>query len=222
LTALPENRRVQAAIGLYAATAANARCNFLEFKTEAVNETRTSFDDRNRRNRGRFAGRSRRRHAGAPAAAGADAGEGDAADFQLERFLCRACTAAMDGAGRVTPIRDCGGPTGNFDADGWLLGGLLGVNYQVGQTVWGLEADMNWTDFSGSTSCGAKPARPAPTGSARYAARLGYAVDRFMPYVTGGVAFGKVKAMRDRRLRQQIRASAGPRASAPNMRSPKT
>lgn len=87
------------------------------------------------------------------------------------------------------------GSTGNFDADGWLLGGLLGVNYQVGQTVWGVEADMNWTDFSGSTSCGVGISCSTSTdwlGTAR--ARLGYAVDRFMPYVTGGVAFGKVKA----------------------------
>jgi outer membrane immunogenic protein len=87
-----------------------------------------------------------------------------------------------------------GGATGNFDADGWLLGGLLGVNYQVGQTVWGVEADMNWTDFSGSTSCGVETCSTSTDWLGTVRGRLGYAVDRFMPYVTGGVAFGKVKA----------------------------
>lgn len=84
--------------------------------------------------------------------------------------------------------------TGRFDADGWLFGGLIGVNYQAGQTVWGLEADLNWSDMSGSAGCGAFTCETENTWFGTGRARLGYAMDRFLPYVTGGVAFGKVKA----------------------------
>jgi outer membrane immunogenic protein len=85
-------------------------------------------------------------------------------------------------------------PSGKFDTDGWLFGGLIGVNYQVGQTVLGLEADLNWTDISGRAACitGICQTSTSWLGTAR--ARLGYAADRFMPYVTGGVAFGDVEA----------------------------
>ena len=84
--------------------------------------------------------------------------------------------------------------TGTFDADGWLLGGLVGVNYQVGQTVFGLEADINWTDMNGSAACGAFACETDVPWLGTVRGRLGYAVDRFLPYVTGGVAFGKVEA----------------------------
>jgi outer membrane immunogenic protein len=88
-----------------------------------------------------------------------------------------------------------GFPSNKFDANGWLLGGLVGVNYQVGQTVFGVEADINWADINGGTTCvpvGACEVSNSWLGTAR--ARLGYAIDRFMPYVTGGVAFGDVEA----------------------------
>ena len=40
------------------------------------------------------------------------------------------------------------------------------------------------------------PARPATVGSARRAGGIGYAFDRFLPYVTAGAAFGEVKRLR--------------------------
>jgi outer membrane immunogenic protein len=87
-------------------------------------------------------------------------------------------------------------PSGSFDADGWLLGGLVGVNYQAGQTVFGLEADINKTDISGGTTCVAVggPCDFNNTWLATGRVRLGYAFDRFLPYVTGGVAYGNLKA----------------------------
>jgi outer membrane immunogenic protein len=84
--------------------------------------------------------------------------------------------------------------TGTFDADGWLFGGLVGVNYQVGQTVFGLETDINWSDMGGSAACGATSCETDVPWFGTARARLGYAVDRFMPYVTGGLAYGKVEA----------------------------
>jgi outer membrane immunogenic protein len=87
-----------------------------------------------------------------------------------------------------------GDPSGSFAADGWLLGGVLGVNYQAGQTVIGLEADLNWTDLSGSAACTVGICQTTNSWLGTVRGRLGYAVDRFMPYVTGGVAFGDVEA----------------------------
>lgn len=84
--------------------------------------------------------------------------------------------------------------TGAFDTDGWLFGGLVGVNYQTGQTVYGVEADINWSDFAGSAACGAFTCETDAPWFGTLRGRLGYAVDRFMPYVTGGLAYGKVKA----------------------------
>jgi outer membrane immunogenic protein len=83
----------------------------------------------------------------------------------------------------------------SFDVSGGLVGGTLGYNWQFGQGVFGIEADLSWSDIKGSTTtlcplgCETKNTW---LGTAR--ARLGYAADRFMPYVTGGAAFGEVEA----------------------------
>ena len=88
--------------------------------------------------------------------------------------------------------------TGSSDANpsGALVGGTLGYNWQMGQLVLGLEGDLDWTDLRGTTS-----AAPCTTscetrndwlGTAR--GRVGYAFDRYLPYLTGGAAFGDIKA----------------------------
>jgi outer membrane immunogenic protein len=82
----------------------------------------------------------------------------------------------------------------SFDTDGWLLGALAGVNYQVGQTVFGVEADINWSDFSGGAACGAFNCNTEVPWFGTLRGRLGYAADRFMPYITGGLAYGKIEA----------------------------
>jgi outer membrane immunogenic protein len=85
--------------------------------------------------------------------------------------------------------------TGSFNTSGGLVGGTLGYNYQFGQAVVGLEGDIDWADLNGTTnnfcSAGCKTSDDW-LGTVR--GRLGYAADRFMPFVTGGVAFGDVKA----------------------------
>src|SRR4051794_4199424 len=40
---------------------------------------------------------------------------------------------------------------GSFDANGGTIGGQLGYRWQTGAWVFGLEAQGNWADFSGST-----------------------------------------------------------------------
>lgn len=81
------------------------------------------------------------------------------------------------------------------DTSGGLVGGTIGYNYQVGQAVFGIEGDIDWTNIRGSsidvpctTSC---ETRNSWLGTVR--GRIGYAFDRFMPYITGGVAFGDIK-----------------------------
>lgn len=89
------------------------------------------------------------------------------------------------------------GSTGSFDVSGGLVGGTIGYNWQLGQWVFGHEGDIDWSDIRGSTSSGVCAGTSCETrnnwlGTGR--ARIGYAFDRFLPYVTGGVAFGDVKA----------------------------
>ncbi len=83
--------------------------------------------------------------------------------------------------------------TGSFNLSGGVVGGTLGYNYQVGQLVYGVEGGLGWSNIHGSTACGALncETRNNWLGTAR--GRLGYAADRFMPYVTGGAAFGNIK-----------------------------
>lgn len=81
----------------------------------------------------------------------------------------------------------------SFNTSGALVGGTLGYNWQFGQTVVGLETDLQWSDIRGTGAClfGCET-RNTWFGTAR--GRLGYAWDRFLPYVTGGLAYGNVEA----------------------------
>jgi outer membrane immunogenic protein len=76
------------------------------------------------------------------------------------------------------------------DIDGFIGGGQVGYNYQMGQFVLGLEADLQGGDLNSSNGFGDR-VRTDYFGTVR--ARAGLAVDRFMPYVTGGWAYGNVK-----------------------------
>jgi outer membrane immunogenic protein len=81
----------------------------------------------------------------------------------------------------------------SFNTSGGLVGGTLGYNYQVGQVVLGLEGDFDWSNIGGSTACGGTSCAIRNNWLSTVRGRLGYAVDRFMPYVTGGAAFGDIK-----------------------------
>jgi len=89
---------------------------------------------------------------------------------------------------------DIAGARSNTKPDGGLLGGTIGYNYQWGQTVFGVESDLDWANIKGSTACVAGICETKASWLGTTRARLGYAIDRFMPYVTGGAAYGKVNA----------------------------
>jgi len=85
--------------------------------------------------------------------------------------------------------------TGGFDVSGGLVGGTAGYNWQYGQLVLGLEGDFDWSGIKGSTMSACVAGCTTSTdwlGTAR--GRLGYAFDRFLPYVTGGLAVGDIHA----------------------------
>ena len=87
-----------------------------------------------------------------------------------------------------------------IDAHGWLAGGQIGFNYQLNSFVFGLEADASWTNLKGSGSFNTAPgdfnwaieSRLDWFGTVR--GRAGVAVNNFLFYATGGVAFGQSKA----------------------------
>ena len=88
------------------------------------------------------------------------------------------------------------GSTGSFNVDGGVVGGTVGYNWQMNQVVFGLEGDLDWSNIRGSSSaavCGGScETHNNWLGTAR--GRIGYAFDRFMPYLTGGLAVGDIKA----------------------------
>lgn len=88
--------------------------------------------------------------------------------------------------------------TGNTQPKGGLVGATLGYNVQTGVWVWGLEGDIDASWIKGSTSAGTGvcsgvgcETKNSWLGTAR--GRIGYAWDRWLPYITGGAAFGDVK-----------------------------
>lgn len=83
---------------------------------------------------------------------------------------------------------------GDADADGFLGGLFAGYNYQFHNgVVIGLEADGTYGDQSGSTG-GIADTSVENDWNGTFRGRLGYGIDRFMIYGTGGLAVGKVEA----------------------------
>jgi outer membrane immunogenic protein len=94
------------------------------------------------------------------------------------------------------------GFTGGGDVSGFVGGGQIGYNYQFGAFVAGIEADIQWADlsrnnnnnviFDGAGNAvflggGNNNSDTEWFGTVR--PRLGYAFDRALVYITGGLAF---------------------------------
>ena len=95
--------------------------------------------------------------------------------------------------------------TNSDKIDGVIGGGQIGYNWQSNQWVFGIEADFQGSGQKGNGSffipaVGGNLALVIPSTSITYEeklnwfgtvrGRLGYAFDRWLPYVTGGWAFG--------------------------------
>ncbi len=81
-----------------------------------------------------------------------------------------------------------------YDSVGFLGGAHAGYNYQFdGGWVVGLEGDIDYSSFKKSKNVLGVGTEFKNEWQGSVRARLGYAFDRFLPYVTGGVAFGDQK-----------------------------
>ena len=78
---------------------------------------------------------------------------------------------------------------------GFLIGGTLGYNYQMGSIVLGIEGDLDWSNVKGSVVCAViATCETSNSYLGTFRGRIGYAFDRFLPYVTAGGAYGDIKA----------------------------
>ena len=83
------------------------------------------------------------------------------------------------------------GGLADFSANGALVGGTVGYNLQMSDFVIGFEGDIDATWLKGSAATACCESKNDWFATAR--GRLGYAMDRFMPFLTAGAAFGDLK-----------------------------
>jgi len=84
----------------------------------------------------------------------------------------------------------------DYDVDGAVYGAFVGYNWQRGNIVYGIEAGLNGTDFDGHTDCGFVGLTDCNRELSYYGTvvgRLGYAVNNFLFYGFGGLAWGEVE-----------------------------
>jgi opacity protein-like surface antigen len=104
--------------------------------------------------------------------------------------------------GRSKHINSANDVTPEFGVNGGIAGGTIGYNVQFGSAwLFGLEGDMSWLSASGS-SANQPPFNPASSSETREPwlstarIRLGtVTADRWLAYITGGVALADVEAI---------------------------
>jgi outer membrane immunogenic protein len=89
------------------------------------------------------------------------------------------------------------GDPGSGDLEGFVGGGQVGFNYQMGSFVVGVEGEYSYSDVKTEISLvpafGAGDLKVKNDFYATAAARLGYAFDRWLVYAKGGAAWTKEK-----------------------------
>jgi outer membrane immunogenic protein len=121
---------------------------------------------------------------------------------------CPGCQSLQTSGGPSPGMTFPGGTSGKFNVSGYIAGGTLGANYQIGPWVYGVEGDFDWTHLTGNTgsTCGGLSlALSPPTGCetesdwlATLRGRVGYAFpglggDNVLIYGTAGGAFARIK-----------------------------
>ncbi len=86
--------------------------------------------------------------------------------------------------------------TTGLGLSGGQAGGTAGYNWQTGNVVIGLEGDVDWSGLNGTRTTPGCPdgCTTSDTWLSTVRGRLGYSFDRVMPYVTGGLAVGDIRA----------------------------
>jgi len=103
--------------------------------------------------------------------------------------------AGGGGWGRSTQTDTAGTTTGSYNQSGGIFGGTIGYNLQTGSLVLGLEGDFDasWIKGTETASCGTPGCETKNTWFGTARGRIGYAWDRYLPFITGGAAFGDIK-----------------------------
>lgn len=86
-------------------------------------------------------------------------------------------------------------PLASHNINGFLAGGQIGYNYQVGRMVYGIEGDFDWADLEGNTACVLSlfNCNTKVNWTADITGRVGFVpLDRLMIYVKGGVSWADV------------------------------
>ncbi|WJR75123.1 outer membrane beta-barrel protein [Bradyrhizobium sp. NP1] len=85
----------------------------------------------------------------------------------------------------------------NHNTSGGMAGGQIGYNWQVTPSwVLGLEADGDWADINGSTTCPAGPLTACSTNTrslASFRGRVGWAVNNVLFYGTAGAGYANTR-----------------------------
>ncbi|MGJ5178953.1 outer membrane protein [Bradyrhizobium oligotrophicum] len=83
-----------------------------------------------------------------------------------------------------------GGREGSHDSSGGTVGGQVGYRWQMGQIVFGVEAQGNWADFSGDnvSSLFATRNRTKTDAFGLFTGQVGYAWNNVLLYAKGGAA----------------------------------
>jgi outer membrane immunogenic protein len=83
-----------------------------------------------------------------------------------------------------------------MNTSGGVVGGTAGYNYQFGNAVIGLEGDMDWANIKGGSTTVTCPTgcSTSDTWLSTVRGRAGYAFGGILPYITGGLAVGDIRA----------------------------
>jgi|SRR6185369_9335859 len=90
------------------------------------------------------------------------------------------------------------GSVNSTNAGGFMWGGTMGYNQQIGNFIVGLEGDYDWSNIKATTDLGicagvTNGCRVHNNWIATARGRVGYIFDRYMAYATGGLAYGNAK-----------------------------
>src|SRR6516162_1123179 len=83
----------------------------------------------------------------------------------------------------------------SIDLSGAQLGGTAGYNWQFGNAVLGVEGDIDWSNLKGTSGATLCPGcSTSDSWLATVRGRAGYAFGSIMPYLSGGLALGDIRA----------------------------
>jgi outer membrane immunogenic protein len=108
--------------------------------------------------------------------------------FTWTGFYIGANAGYVGGTGRVS-VTGLGSESGRYD--GFIGGGQVGYNWQTGQLVLGIEADLNASGIEYSESAFGITAKSRLDYLGTVRGRVGMSFNSIMPYVTAGIAYGQ-------------------------------